>query len=135
MAKIDVSKLWAANYRLVVSVITEVNGQLSPLGIDTKQLMILDQLDANPHPAALAEALAIPKPTVTMYVKGLEELGFVKREIDPKDLRRFKLTLTPDGKKVLTKGNALFIAKFEARLANLTHAQQAEFKALIDKMI
>lgn len=135
MAKIDVSKLWAANYRLVVSVITEVNPLLESLGLDVKQLMILDELDANPHPAGLADALAMPKPTITMYVKGLEEAGFVKREIDSGDLRRFRLTLTAEGKRVLAKGNALFGAKFEERLSKLTGAQQAEFKALIDKMI
>ncbi|HEY0253569.1 MAG TPA: MarR family transcriptional regulator [Kofleriaceae bacterium] len=135
MPKVDVSKLWTANYRLVVSIIMEVNPLLADLQIDVKELMILGALDENPHPAGLSESLFIPKPSVTMYVKQLEKNGLVKREIDSSDLRRFKLTLTADGKRTLAKGNALFIARFEQRLAHLTHAQQVEFKALIDQMI
>ena len=134
MAKIDVTKVWGLNYRLVASVIAEVSPALRELGLEVKELFLLAELDTHPHPAALAEALFIPKPTVTVYVKRVEAAGFVKREIDCTDLRRHKLTLTAEGRKVMARGLSLLTHAFGARLGRLTAAQQAEFKALLEKL-
>ena len=134
MAKIDITKVWALNYRLVTSVIREVAPALRELGIEVKELFLLAELDAHPHPAALAEALLMPKPSVTVYVKRLEATELVKREIDSADLRRHKLSLTPEGRKVMTRGLALLADAFGQRLARLTATQQAELKSLLEKL-
>jgi DNA-binding MarR family transcriptional regulator len=134
MAKIDITKVWALNYRLVASVIGEVAPAVRELGIEVKELFLLAELDAHPHPAALAEALLIPKPSVTVYVKRLEAAELVKREIDNADLRRHKLSLTPEGRKVMTGGLALLAGAFGQRLARLTAIQQAELKSLLEKL-
>jgi DNA-binding MarR family transcriptional regulator len=134
MAKIDVTKVWALNYRLVSSVIVDVAPALHELGLEVKELFLLAELDASPHPAALAEALLIPKPTVTVYVKRLESAGFVRREIDSSDLRRHRLTMTPEGRKTMARGLALLADAFGRRLGRLTAAQQAEFKLLLEKL-
>jgi hypothetical protein len=39
MAKIDVTKVWALNYRLVTSVTVEVAPALHELGIEVKELL------------------------------------------------------------------------------------------------
>ena len=135
MAKIDVTKVWALDYRLVTSVIVEVAPALRKLGLEVKELFLLAEVEAHPHPAALAEALLIPKPSVTVYVKRLEAVGFLKREIDPSDLRRHKLSLTPEGKKAMTRGLALLATAFGRRMSRLTATQQAELKALLEKLI
>lgn len=135
MAKIDVTKVWAQQYRLVTTVIVEVAPALRELGIECKELFLLAELDAHPHPAELAEVLLMPKPTVTMYVKRLEAEGFVRREIDGSDLRRHKLSLTPDGRKTMTRGLALLADAFGARMGRLTQAQQAELKTLVEKLL
>ena len=134
MAKIDIMKLWALNYRLVMSVIGEVAPTLRELGVEVKELFLLAELDAHPHPAALAEALLLPKPSVTVYVKRLEAAELVKREIDNTDLRRHKLSLTPEGRKVMTSGLALLAEAFGQRLGRLTATQQTELKSLLEKM-
>ena len=134
MAKIDITKVWALNYRLVTALIGEVAPALHELGLEVKELFLLAELDAHPHPAALAEALLIPKPSITVYVKRLEAAGFVKREIDGADLRRHKLSLTPEGRKVMTGGLALLAEAFGRRLARLTATQQAEWKSLLEKL-
>jgi DNA-binding MarR family transcriptional regulator len=103
-------------------------------GIEVKELFLLAELDAHPHPAALAEALLMPKPSVTVYVKRLEAAELVKREIDSADLRRHKLSLTPEGRKVMTGGLALLAEAFGQRLARLTATQQAELKSLLEKL-
>jgi DNA-binding MarR family transcriptional regulator len=134
MAKIDITKVWALNYRLVTAVIGEVAPALRELGIEVKELFLLAELDAHPHPAALAEALLIPKPSVTVYVKRLEAAELVKREIDSADLRRHKLSLTPEGRKVTNSGLALLAGAFGQRLARLTSTQQAELKSMLEKL-
>ena len=134
MAKIDITKLWTLNYRLFASVIGEVAPELRELGIEVKELFLLAELDAHPHPAALAEALLLPKPSVTVYVKRLEAAALVKREIDCADLRRHKLSLTPEGRKVMTGGLALLAKAFGQRLARLSAAQQGELQLLLEKM-
>jgi DNA-binding MarR family transcriptional regulator len=134
MAKIDITKVWALNYRLVKSVLTDVAPALQKVGIEVKELFLLAELDEHPHPAALAEALIIPKPSVTVYVKRLEAAKFVKREIDGSDLRRYKLSLTPEGRKIMNNGLALLADAFGQRLGRLTAAQQAELKSLLEKL-
>jgi DNA-binding MarR family transcriptional regulator len=72
MSKADVGKIWSLNYRLLMSVITSVAPDVTKLGLEVKELFVLAELDAHPHPAELACILSMPKPTVTMYVKRLE---------------------------------------------------------------
>ena len=76
MPKTNVGKIWSLNYRLVTSVITSVAPDITQLGLETKELFVLAEVDARPHPAELAAALCMPKPSVTMYVKRLEAAGF-----------------------------------------------------------
>jgi DNA-binding MarR family transcriptional regulator len=134
MAKIDITKVWTLNYRLVLSVIGEVAPALRELGIEVKELFLLAELDAHPHPAALADVLLIPKPSVTVYLKRLEAAKLVKREIDSADLRRHKLSLTPEGRKVMAGGLALLAQAFGQRLGRLSASQQAELKSLLEKL-
>jgi DNA-binding MarR family transcriptional regulator len=135
MAKIDVTKVWGLSYRLVMSVILEVAPALQTLSLEVKELFLLAELDAHPHPAALAETLLMPKPTVSMYVKRLEAAGFVKREIDKADLRRHKLTLTAEGRKAMIRGSTLLAEAFGARLGRLSGAQQTELRSLLEKLL
>ncbi len=134
MAKTDIMKLWSLNYRLVASMLGEVAPALRALGIEVKELFLLAELDAHPHPAALAEALLIPKPSVTVYVKRLEAAELIRREIDNADLRRHKLSLTPEGRKLMSAGLALLAEAFGRRLVRLSAAQQAELKSLLEKL-
>jgi len=134
MAKIDVGRIWSLNFRLLMSVITSVAPDITKLGLETKELFVLAELDAHPHPAELAGVLSMPKPSVTMYVKRLEAAGFLRREIDSADLRRHRLILTPEGRKTMTRGLALLAKAFGAQLARLSSAQQLELATLLEKL-
>jgi DNA-binding MarR family transcriptional regulator len=131
----DVTRVWALNYRLISSVIAEVVPAIQELGLEIKELFLLSELDEHPHPAALADALLIPKPSVTVYVKRLEAAGFVTREIDSTDLRRHRLTLTSDGRKALTRGLALLTKAFGVRMNRLTSSEQDQFKSLLERLV
>jgi DNA-binding MarR family transcriptional regulator len=134
MPKIDVGRIWSLNFRLLMSVITSVAPDITELGLETKELFVLAEVDVHPHPAELAGVLSMPKPSVTMYVKRLEAAGFLRREIDNADLRRHRLILTPEGRKTMTRGLALLAKAFGARLARLNYAQQSELATLLEKL-
>jgi DNA-binding MarR family transcriptional regulator len=134
MPKIDVDKIWSLNYQLLMSVITSVAPAITELGLETKELFVLAEVDVHPHPAELAGVLSMPKPTVTMYVKRLEAAGFLRRAIDGADLRRHRLNLTPEGRKTMARGLALLSKAFGARLARLSSAQQSELATLLEKL-
>jgi DNA-binding MarR family transcriptional regulator len=134
MSKIDVAKIWSLNYRLLMSVIHSVAPGIAELGLETKELFVLSEVEAHPHPAELASVLCMPKPSITMYVKRLEAAGFVRREIDGADLRRHRLTLTSEGRKTLSRGLALMSKAFGTRLARLNAAQQSELATLLEQL-
>ena len=134
MAKIDAAKVWSLNYRLVSQIIVSVAPQLAALDLETKELFLLAAIDEHPHPAALADTLCMPKPTVTLYLKRLVAANFVRREIDAGDLRRHRLNLTPAGRKVMARGLTLLTEAFGSRLSRLTTAEQAQLAELLEKL-
>lgn len=134
MAKIDAAKIWSLNYRVVSQVIVSVAPQLAALGLETKDLFVLAAIDEHPHPAALADTLCMPKPTVTVYLKRLVGAHLVRREIDAGDLRRHRLNLTPAGRKLMTKGLALLSEAFGGRLSRLSGVEQTQLAALLEKL-
>jgi DNA-binding MarR family transcriptional regulator len=135
MPKIDVGKIWSLNYQLMMSVLSSVSPDITALGLEAKELFVLAELDAHPHPAELAAVLCMPKPTVTIYVKRLEAAGFLRREIDSADLRRHRLIQTADGRRVVARGLALLSKAFGARLSRLNSSQQSELAILLEKLI
>jgi DNA-binding MarR family transcriptional regulator len=134
MAKIDAAKVWSLNYRLVSQIIVSVAPQLAALDLETKELFILAAIDEHPHPAALADTLCMPKPTVTLYLKRLVAANFVRREIDAGDLRRHRLNLTPAGRKLMARGLMLLTEAFGARLSRLSTVEQTQLAGLLEKL-
>ncbi|WP_292981451.1 MarR family transcriptional regulator [Mycobacterium sp.] len=128
-------KIWSLNYRLLLSVISCAEASICALGLEAKELFLLAEIDDHPYPAELAVTLSMPKATVTSYLKRLEAAGFVRREIDPADLRRHRLLLTSEGSRVAADGLSLLSGEFDKRLARLTVAQRKEFKSLLERIV
>jgi MarR family transcriptional regulator, temperature-dependent positive regulator of motility len=135
MAHVDAAKIWSLNYRVLLSVISSAEADITALGIESKELFLLAEVDEHPYPAELAVTLSMPKPTVTVYLKRLEAAGFVRREIDPEDLRRHRLLLTPAGRRATKDGLALLSDAFSKRLQRLTITQQKELKSLLEEIL
>jgi MarR family transcriptional regulator, temperature-dependent positive regulator of motility len=135
MAHADAAKIWSLNYRVLLSVISSAEPDITALGIESKELFLLAEVDEHPYPAELAVTLSMPKPTVTVYLKRLEAAGFVRREIDPADLRRHRLLLTPAGRQATKDGLALLSNAFSKRLQRLTLTQQKELKSLLEEIL
>ena len=134
MARIDASKVWSLNYRLISTVIVGVTPQLTGLGLEVKELFVLAAIDEHPHPAELAQVLSIPKPSITVYLKRLGSSGFLRREIDPSDLRRHRLTLTATGRKAMARGLTLLADAYGERLSRLSAAEQVQLATLLEKL-
>lgn len=135
MAKVDASKIWSLNYRVLLSVISSAEAEIAALGLESKELFLLAEVEEHPYPAELAVTLSMPKPTVTVYLKRLEAAGFVRREIDPEDLRRHRLLLTPAGRRATEDGLALLSDAFSKRLQCLTITQQKELTHLLEEIL
>lgn len=135
MSDVDAARMWSLNYRLLLSVISAAEAGINALGLDTKELLLLAEVDEHPYPAELAAAMNMPKATVTLYLKQLEAAGFMRREIDPADLRRHRLQLTASGRQTAKDGMALLSHAFEERLGRLTARQQHELKYLLEKIV
>jgi DNA-binding MarR family transcriptional regulator len=131
----DAAKIWSLNYQVLLSVISSVETDITALGLDSKELFLLAEIDDHPYPAELASTMSMPKATVTVYLKRLEAAGFVRREIDPTDLRRHRLELTPAGRQATNDGLALLSVAFSKRLQRLTRAQQKELKNLLEQIL
>jgi DNA-binding MarR family transcriptional regulator len=135
MSRVDAAKIWSLNYRVLLSVISCVEADITALGLDSKELFLLAEIDEHPYPAELAATMSMPKATVTLYLKRLEAAGFVRRDIDPADLRRHRLELTPAGRQATTDGLALLSDAFDERLGRLTIGQQKELKNLLEQIL
>ncbi|WP_293339656.1 MarR family winged helix-turn-helix transcriptional regulator [Mycobacterium sp.] len=135
MPAIDAAKIWSLNYRVLLSVISCAEADICALGLESKELFLLAEIDEHPYPAELATTLSMPKATVTAYLKRLEAAGFVRREIDASDLRRHRLLLTAAGRRAATDGMALLSDEFNKRLGRLTVAQRKDLKGLLEKIL
>lgn len=135
MSAVDAAKVWSLNYRVLLSVISCAEADICALGLESKELFLLAEIDEHPYPAELAATLSMPKATVTLYLKRLEAAGFVRREIDPCDLRRHRLLLTPAGRQAVRKGLTLLSGEFDKRLGRLTAAQRNDLRALLEKIL
>ena len=69
-----------------------------------------------------------------LYLKRLEGAGFLRREIDASDLRRYRLSVTPAGRNVVTRGFALLSEAFGERLSRLSAAEQTQLNQLLEKL-
>jgi DNA-binding MarR family transcriptional regulator len=134
VSSIDPAQVWSLNYRLLISVIAAVAPKIAALGLETKELFLLGEVEAHPYPAELAAILCMPKPTVTVYVKRLEAAGFLRREIDAADLRRHRLVVTPTGRKAKSRGLALLSAAFGGRFERLSAVEQSAFQRMLEKL-
>ncbi|MDI1442616.1 MarR family transcriptional regulator [Polyangium sp. 6x1] len=131
MRKPSPGELWTLNFEMTMGVMAEVEPEVRELGLEMKEFFLLGKLDDHPYPADLARALITPKPTITFMVKRLEAAGFVKRQTEADDLRRFRLTLTPSGRKTMEATRAILDEAFGRRLARLSAGERAELLRIL----
>src|SRR5258708_5494232 len=101
MRKPSAWEIWTLYFEVMTSTLVEVEPGVREHQLEMKEFFMLGELDEHPNPGQLARALLTPKATITFMVKRMEAVGYLRRESEPGDLRRFRLTLTPQGRKAL----------------------------------
>lgn len=134
MRNVSPWELWTLNFQVMTSLMVDVAPRIRALRLEMKEFLLLTELDAHPNPADLARVLMSPKPTVTFWIKRMEAEGYIKREIDADDLRRFRLTLTPAGRRAMESARDIFAEEFGKRLGRLTQAQRLELLRILERM-
>jgi DNA-binding MarR family transcriptional regulator len=134
MRKISPWTLWTLNFQVMTSLMADVAPRIRALRLEIKEFLLLSKLDEHPNPADLARALITPKPSVTFMVKRMEALGYLRRELQPDDLRRFRLTLTPSGRSAMESAREIFDQEFGRRLSRLTQAQRLELMRIFERI-
>src|SRR6266446_6240521 len=130
-------RLWQLllrNANVLQSVLERAEPELSSFELDARRLFILSTVEAHPFPADIARALSLPKPSITFLVKKLEESGYLRRQGEKGDLRRYRLTITPAGIKAKDKGADAANGIFGACLNRLSAADQATFSRIVDQL-
>jgi DNA-binding MarR family transcriptional regulator len=134
MAKSSPWELWTLNFELCMSVLVEVEAEVREQGLEMKEFFLLGKLDDHPHPADLARALLMPKATITFMVKRMEAAGFLQRQAQAGDLRRFRLTLTRSGRKAMDAARIILDEAFGRRLARLSSGERAELERMLVRL-
>ncbi len=134
MRKISPWTLWTLNFQVMTSLMADVAPRIRALRLEIKEFLLLSKVDEHPNPADLARALITPKPSVTFMVKRMEALGYLQRELQRDDLRRFRLTLTPSGRSAMQRAREIFDQEFGRRLSRLTQGQRAELMRILERM-
>jgi len=129
------ARIWSLNHQVLTRVMNDCAPEIEALGLEAKEFFVLGEIDDCPYPAELAVRLVLPKPSVTVYLKNLEAKGFVRREIDPTDLRRHRLAVTPQGLKTLDQALEILSAKFDEWLVRLDPNEQTELQRLLAKLL
>lgn len=126
--------LWTLHHRVLTRVLRAAAPRLEELGLESKELFVLDEVDACRYPAVIAQRLLIPKASVTVYVRNLVAKGLVVRAIDDDDLRRHRLATTEAGRQVLGEAQAALSAEFARTTARLAPADRAELLRLLTEL-
>ena len=127
-------ELLLRNANVLQSVLEKAEPELSLLELDARRLFILCMVEANAFPADLARVLSMPKPSMTFLIKKLEESGYLRRQGEKGDLRRYRLTITPAGIKARDKGAEAVNRIFGACLNSLSAADQATLSRILDQL-
>ena len=99
---------------------------LAAVGVDQAEAHVLSALDGGPMSiAALVEAIAVKRSTLTNILDRLERRGLVRREINPHDRRSFVVRPTRGGERAARKIAATFSA-VDAKLERTTTAEERQ---------
>ncbi len=101
---------------------------LRPAGLSWSKLFILLWLRAMQeegheglNPSELSGHLAVTRNTVSTLLAGLERQGYITRELDPEDKRRFVIRLTSTGSEAAQKCAAPLFHHLQDVLSSMDH--------------
>jgi MarR family transcriptional regulator, lower aerobic nicotinate degradation pathway regulator len=115
---------------------TIVASALEKLGIFPRQygLMLVLAAEGPLSQGELAEWVRTDRTTMVALVDGLEERGYVRRERNPADRRAYRLQLTAQGKRAISRGKVLMRRAEAQLLSSLTEPERHQLIELLGKV-
>ncbi|HEX6256739.1 MAG TPA: MarR family transcriptional regulator [Euzebyales bacterium] len=123
--------------RAATRVAARQSGQLRDLGLSPSAFALLRHLaaaDDGLQPCALADLLAVTRPSVCGLIDGLQAKGLVCREPHDHDGRRVIVRLTRAGAALQSRHGAAFETSQRALLSDLSATEQRELARLVDRV-
>jgi len=118
-----------------------VEEHLRPVGLSWSKLFILLCLRAvqeagekGLNPSELSGHLAVTRNTVSTLLGALEHHGYVTRELDPEDKRRFVIRLAPAGRDAAEKYAAPLFRHLQLLLSPMDHEQRVLLVGLLREL-
>lgn len=105
-------------------------------GLTRPEFSIMICLSLRPGMSAIdiSDITRQPENTLGRGVSLLLDKGFITKEPDPKDGRRFRLFLTPQGREAQKSFMHLFVEANDDMIDCLTAAERKQLDGLLDKM-
>ncbi|WP_422931349.1 MarR family winged helix-turn-helix transcriptional regulator [Singulisphaera sp. PoT] len=126
--------LFFGHLHVLQAILAEAEPRIRAVGLEMKEFFLLNDLDASPYPADLARKLMLPKPSITFLIKRLEAGAFLTRSLEPGDLRRFFLTMTPKGREAVAEARMILEGAFASRLKRLTTVERDTLIRILQKI-
>lgn len=123
--------------------IFHVGGQsLDKAGLSYAQYRVLMQLffaekmggRRNLNPSEISQRQGVSRNTMSSLIRNLEEEGLVERSLDPDDRRRFNISLTENGRSLVTDYARQHLAAIGSCFSVLTDDEQTALSQLLHKV-
>jgi DNA-binding MarR family transcriptional regulator len=111
--------------------------QLKPLGITAAQLQLLAALIKEPGTsgAHISRYCQVTPQTTHALLATAEDRGWVRRSPHPENAHTLLATLTPQGRRVFTRGKTIAIRLQSRMLRTLTAAEVEQLEATLAQLI
>ncbi|QTF08615.1 MarR family transcriptional regulator [Brenneria izadpanahii] len=101
------------------------------------QYAVLEALDREPEldQLSLGQASATTRATLTEMLSRMEKRGLIERRTDEKDGRQKRVTITPEGRKMLLEARPVADRVTDSLIHELSPEELAQLQQLLQKML
>lgn len=86
------------------------------------------------NPSEISDRQGVSRNTMSVFIRNLEEDGFVERRLDPDDRRRFNIRLTDKGRAVVSEHTRNHLETIDDCFRTLNADEQDTLLALLQKL-
>ncbi len=86
------------------------------------------------NPSEISDRQGVSRNTMSAFIRNLEEDGLVERRLDPKDRRRFNISLTDSGRDIVSQHTRDHLQTIDHCFSALTSDEQETLFNLLHKL-
>lgn len=126
-----------ANYYAAIIAHKMVPGELSGPRMGILIRLLVAEKNGNTdgiNPTALSHFQNVKKNTISSLLRGLEESGYVERNLDPNDKRVFLIRITDKGRKMMETVGPQRLTMMNDLASDLTDEEKTQLISLLEKL-